>query len=196
VRDRVQSWSAILAGAAVVALLGWVTLGRQRGRDEPEAVATSAADASAVTARANADGSAPSGSGAGALALAPIESGDSGLSLIDTITGDAGALPSGAPRSVKLGVVLVQFVGAEGAPAGARTKAAAMKLALEVARQGKADWKAAVRAGDSGSSEDIGRIPRGVLDNATEVAVFSLATGEISEPLETPRGFWVVKRNE
>jgi hypothetical protein len=182
----------------VVALLAWVTLGRQHGRDEPEAgaVATSAADASAVTVSANADGGAPSGSGAGALALAPTETGDGGLSLIDALLGDSGALPSDAPRSVKLGVVLVQFAGAEGAPASARTKADARKLAVEVARQGKSDWKAAVRAGDSGSSEDIGRIPRGVLDNATEIAVFSLKAGEISEPLETPRGFWVVKRNE
>jgi parvulin-like peptidyl-prolyl isomerase len=72
----------------------------------------------------------------------------------------------------------------------------ARKHALELAEQGKVDWKAAVRAGDTGSSEDIGRIPRGVLDHALEVAVFSLAAGDISEPLETPRGYWVVKRAE
>jgi parvulin-like peptidyl-prolyl isomerase len=53
-----------------------------------------------------------------------------------------------------------------------------------------------VKAGDSGSSEDIGRIPRGVLEHPTEVAVFSLSAGEISEPLETPRGYWIVKRLE
>jgi hypothetical protein len=192
VRDRVQSWSSILAGAAVVALLGWVTLGRQRVRDEPAPVATSAADASAVTVSANADGSAPSDSGAGA----PTESGDGGLSLSDALLDDAGAMPSGAPSIIHLGVVLVQFVGAEGAPANARTKADALKLALTVAEQGKSDWKAAVRAGDSGSSEDIGRIPRGVLEHGTEIAVFSLKAGEISEPLVTPRGYWVVRRTE
>ena len=53
-----------------------------------------------------------------------------------------------------------------------------------------------MKAGDSGSSEDIGRIPRGVLDRATELAVFSLEKDALSEPLETPRGYWVVKRIE
>ena len=53
-----------------------------------------------------------------------------------------------------------------------------------------------MKAGDSGSSEDIGRIPRGVLEKSTELAVFSLAAGDVSEPLETLRGYWVVKRLE
>jgi hypothetical protein len=195
VRDRIQSWSSILVGAAVVALIGWITL-EQLGHPRVRAVldaGLSAADAAA--AMASADASAPSGSGT-ALALAPVESGDGGLSLFDTLIADSGAMPSGAPRSVKVGVVLVQFVGAEGAPASARTMADAKRRALELAEQGKSDWKAAVRAGDSGSSEDIGRIPRGVLEHTTEIAVFSLAAGAISEPLETARGFWVVKRLE
>jgi parvulin-like peptidyl-prolyl isomerase len=97
---------------------------------------------------------------------------------------------------VKLGVVLVQFAGAEGATSGARAKPDAFKRAQELAEQARTDWKATVKAGDTGSSEDIGRMPRGVLDRATEVAVFSLGAGDISEPLETPRGYWVVKRLE
>lgn len=55
---------------------------------------------------------------------------------------------------------------------------------------------AAVKGGDSGSAEDIGRIPRGVLERTTEAVVFSLDKDGVREPLETPRGYWVVKRFE
>ena len=44
-----------------------------------------------------------------------------------------------------------------------------------------------MKEGDNGSAEDIGRMPRGVLDARTEVAVFSLSAGDVSEVLETPR---------
>ncbi|MEA2746298.1 MAG: hypothetical protein QOI41_441, partial [Myxococcales bacterium] len=107
-----------------------------------------------------------------------------------------GAMPSGGPRSVRLGVVLVQFAGAEGASSSARAKPDALKHALELADQAKTDWKGAVKAGDVGSSDDIGRIPRGVLDQHTELVVFSLEKDAISEPLETPKGYWIVRRVE
>jgi hypothetical protein len=67
---------------------------------------------------------------------------------------------------------------------------------MELGERAKTDWKGAVKAGDVGSSEDIGRIPRGVLDRTTELSVFSLEKDAISEPLETPRGYWIVKRVE
>jgi len=105
-------------------------------------------------------------------------------------------MPTGAPRAVRLGVVLVQFAGAEGASSSARAKPDALKHAVELAEQARTDWKAAVKAGDTGSSEDIGRIPRGVLDPHTEVVVFSLEKDGISDPLETPKGYWIVRRVE
>ena len=129
--------------------------------------------------------------------MAALDSnGDGGLSLFNTLLSDSGAMPSGAPRAVKVGVVLVQFAGAEGASSSARAKPEAYKHAQGLAEQARADWTAAVKAGDAGSAVDIGRIPRGVLDRTTEVAVFSLGAGDISEPLETPRGYWIVKRLE
>ncbi len=127
-----------------------------------------------------------------------IESGDSGSLLMAPIW-DAGGLdtmPSGAPRSVHLGVVLIQYQGAEGASSSARNKKDALAAAEKVAELAKTDFKKAVKDGDSGSGEDIGRIPRGVLDPRTEVAVFSLGASEIAGPLETPRGYWIVKRLE
>ena len=194
-KDRIQRWASLLFGAAVVVLVGWLTfdqLSRPRLRAEADAgAAPVAADASAPVASTTA---APD---AGPSPMTALDTGgDGGLSLFNTLLGDAGAMPSGAPRSLKLGVVLVQFAGAEGASSSARAKPDALKHAQELAERARTDWKAAVKAGDPGSSEDIGRIPRGVLERPTELAVFSLAAGDVSEPLETPRGYWVVKRLE
>jgi len=201
VKDSIQSWASILLGAAVVVLVGWLT-SEQLSRTHVHAEWTEAGvDAGAsVVATAVSDagsGTGTTGSGAAANVAALDSTGDGGFSLTG-LSGllDAGAMPSGAPRSVRLGVVLVQFAGAEGAPSSARAKPDALKHAVELAEKAKGDWKAAVKAGDSGSSEDIGRIPRGVLDRATELAVFSLDKDALSEPLETPRGYWVVKRIE
>ena len=200
-KDSIQSWASILLGAAVVVLVGWLT-SEQLSRTHVHAEWTEAGvDAGAsVVATAVSDagsGTGTTGSGAAANVAALDSTGDGGFSLTG-LSGllDAGAMPSGAPRSVRLGVVLVQFAGAEGAPSSARAKPDALKHAVELAEKAKGDWKAAVKAGDSGSSEDIGRIPRGVLDRATELAVFSLDKDALSEPLETPRGYWVVKRIE
>jgi hypothetical protein len=216
VNDRIQSWASILLGAAVVVLVGWLTMDqmeRSHIRREPDGGSASSGASSASSAStADIANGAASANPVASLGLggsaAPVDSaGGSALGAIDTDGGfalgslnsllsDGGALPSGAPRTVRLGVVLVQYVGAEGASRSARAKPDALAHAQELATQAHADWRAAVKAGDSGSSEDIGRIPRGVLDAHTEVAVFSLAKDEISEPLETPRGYWIVKRVE
>jgi PPIC-type PPIASE domain len=198
VRDRIQSWASLLLGAAVVVLVGWLTydqMSRPRLRAESDGGTVADADASTPSAAVAGDGGGTSASTSTAM-TALDSNADGGLSLFNTILGDSGAMPSGAPRTVKLGVVLVQFAGAEGAASSARAKPEALKHALELAEQARADWKGAVKAGDPGSSDDIGRIPRGVLERPTEVAVFSLSAGDISEPLETPRGYWIVKRLE
>jgi hypothetical protein len=143
-------------------------------------------------------GTGTTGGGATANLGALDTNGDGGFGLggLGSLLDAGAAMPTGAPRTVRIGVVLVQYAGAEGAPSSARAKADALKHAMELAEQARGDWKAAVKAGDSGSSEDIGRIPRGVLDRTTELAVFSLDKDSLSEPLDTPRGYWVVKRIE
>jgi hypothetical protein len=196
VKDRIQSWASLLLGAAVVVLLGMLTYDQMsrtpRARAAELDAGAEASSASAISGEAGAPATTTDGG-----AIGPLDTSvDGGLSLLSTMLGDSGAMPSGAPRSVRVGVVLVQFAGAEGASSSARAKPDALKHARELAEQGRADWKATVNEGDSGSAEDIGRIPRGVLEQPTEVAVFSLATGDVSEPLETPRGYWVVKRLE
>ena len=198
-RDRIQSWASIVLGAAVVVLVGWLTF-EQMSRTHVHAERSEAgidAGGGVIAAADAGTGTGTSGGGAAANMAALDTSGDGGFALggLGSLL-DAGGMPSGAPRTVRLGVVLVQYAGAEGAPSSARAKPDALKHAAELAEQAKGDWKAAVKAGDSGSSEDIGRIPRGVLDRTTELVVFSLDKDALSDPLDTPRGYWVVKRIE
>ncbi len=184
-RERIERWASILVGAAVVLLVVWITYaeserhGKARAHADVDAAAASVASAAATTTSS-------------AVTSAPIADLDAGF----TITlGDASiTLPTGAPRTVHIGVVLVQFQGAEGASSNARSKKDALAHAEELRAEAQADFKKAVRDGDSGSADDIGRIPRGVLDPSTEVPVFSLAAGEVSAVLDTPKGFWIVKR--
>jgi hypothetical protein len=136
-------------------------------------------------------------SDAGAVALTeagPLLVAD--LAAFDDILSDAstGPLPSTAPRQIHMGVVLLTFAGAQGAPSSARSKADAHDLATRLAGDAKTDFHSAVQRGDSGSADDVGRIPRGTLEPQTEYAVFTLPAGGVSDVIETPRGFWIVKR--
>lgn len=115
---------------------------------------------------------------------------------------DAGAseggreLPPGSPKQVRFGVVLVQYRGAQGAPAGMRSKDDALALARTLAEQAKTDFHGAVAKGDPGSTDDAGRMPRGMLEPETEYVLFTLDKGGTSDPIDTPRGYWIVRRSE
>jgi parvulin-like peptidyl-prolyl isomerase len=120
------------------------------------------------------------------------------------LSGEAApALPADAPKSVVFGVVLVTYRGAQGppgaarVPATARSREAALEMAKQLAELAKTDFKAAVGKGDKpGSMDNAGRIPRGVLEPAPEYVLFSLPKGGVSEPVDTPRGYWIVQRIE
>jgi hypothetical protein len=125
--------------------------------------------------------------------LAALLAQDSGLGA----EGDASSgLPNSAPKSVRFGVILIQYRGAQGASPTARTKGEALSLANSIAEAAKADFRAAVSKGDPGSTDDAGRMPRGVLEPTTEYTLFTLNRGTVSDPIDTPRGFWIVKRTE
>jgi hypothetical protein len=108
----------------------------------------------------------------------------------------ASLLPSGSPKMVRFGVILVQYRGAQGAPPTSRSKDDAIALARSIAEAARTDFRGQVIRGDSGSMEDAGRIPRGVLEPAAEYALFTLSAGGVSDPIDTPRGYWIVKRIE
>jgi hypothetical protein len=116
-------------------------------------------------------------------------------------SGDGGSLTlgAGAPRGVRFGVILVGYDGVEtlnGERAPKRSKADAKTLADRLDEDARTDFHGAVERGDSGSSDDVGRVPRGVLDPTTEYALFSLPVGGVSAVVDTPRGFWIAKRLE
>lgn len=104
-------------------------------------------------------------------------------------------LPDGAPKTVTFGVILVGYRGAEGAPESALPKPAALDRAKALLAEAGTNFAAAAAKGDAGSTADAGRLPRGVLEPAVEYALFTLQPGGVSaEPIDTPRGYWIVKR--
>jgi len=105
------------------------------------------------------------------------------------------ALRPDAPQRVKLGVALFRYEGTEAPPKSTRSKADALSLAQKATLKAKDDFEAAVQMGDPGSSDNLGWIGRDILEPAVEFAVFSTEMGQVaSAPIDTPRGFWVVKR--
>jgi hypothetical protein len=107
------------------------------------------------------------------------------------------ALGRGAPAHVRFGVILVTYEGAEGAPEkGARHRAEALSIATHLVEDARGNFHGAVERGDNGSSDDVGAVTRGVLEPGSEAVLFALPVGEVSGVIDTPRGFWIVKRLE
>lgn len=130
-------------------------------------------------------------------AIEPVASSDepAELKLDPAATEELSTLPPGAPKSIEFGVILVTYVGAQQAPDGARSREQARSLAEKLLEEARVDFKAAVKQGDRGSVPSAGRLPRGVLEPRVEHALFSLEKGAlVSEPIDTPRGFWIAKR--
>lgn len=196
--DPIQRRATIAFGLGIIGVVGWLTF-EQGSRPIPHASAgerDASAEAATDASPGDASGTATVGVDGGIAEDAGVASEGLEAGAMPSLFGlpEAGGLPSSAPRTVKLGVILVHFAGAEGAPATARSKAAAQALAEKLAGEAKADFSHTLGQGDPGSSSDIGRIPRGVLDPRTEGVVFALSGGEVSDAIETPRGFWIVKR--
>jgi hypothetical protein len=116
-------------------------------------------------------------------------------------------LPPGAPRQVRFGVVLVSYAGAQpsvtsaltegrGPRPSTRSKADARSLASKLAATAEQEFHAAVQQGDAGSADDVGRVKLGILEPAPEYVLFTLKVGGVGGPVDTPRGYWIVKRLE
>ncbi len=107
------------------------------------------------------------------------------------------ALSESAPRTVEFGVVMIAYAGAESAPKNARSKADALR-ARQKARgpTPRPISKAPCKRGDNGSADNLGAMQRGVLEPAPEYVLFSLPVGGVSDVVDTPRGFWIVRRIE
>ncbi len=183
----------LLAGAiALVALKGGPPKAQLAAADAGADSEAGASDG-AVTTAATSDPDAGTPGAEDAGEPEPSGASDAGT-LID---GEAPPPLAGeAPKSVVFGVIVVTYKGAQLAPPTAPSKEQALALARQLAEEAKTDFKAAVQKGDKVSLENAGRIPRGVLEPATEFELFSLAKGAVSGPIDTPRGFWIMQRIE
>lgn len=125
-------------------------------------------------------------------ALAYAGPSDAGFLLPDGATPPP--LASTAPKSVHFGLVVVRYRGAQLAPAAAPPRAEALAHANALHDLAQRDFAAAVKAGDLGSALDVGGVRRGDLEPALQYVLFSLPKGGISEVVDAPRGFWIMRR--
>jgi hypothetical protein len=189
-----ERWLTIVLGLAVTALV--VVIGVKSAPPLPQAASAGggAGDASADALAADA------GVFDGGVAADSVDASSPFILLsdqaVDTPREGGAALPQGSPRQVRFGVVLVQYDGAQGASAKARSKKDALELAERLATDAKSDFHSAVQHGDSGSAEDLGFVHRGLLEPAAEQVLFTLPVGAVSDPVDTPRGYWITKRLE
>ncbi|MGH7295722.1 MAG: peptidylprolyl isomerase [Polyangiaceae bacterium] len=203
-----QRWVTTLVGLAVVVLAVWLVAHNFR---PPQAIGhdphpVPSASASAVDAGSAAATGAPAATDAGS---GPLLLSD----LLDERRMDAGAggtmldgtpvppLPLTVPRQVRFGVVLVSYAGAQPSAGGGsrpstRSKPDALALAQKLLGTAEQDFHAAVQQGDGGSTDDVGHVKLGVLEPAPEYVLFTLAPGAVGGPVDTPRGYWIVKRLE
>jgi hypothetical protein len=106
-------------------------------------------------------------------------------------------LPNSAPQEVSFGVVQFMYQGSQFAGSDARTKEQARQRAEAVLELAARDFAAAVSKGDRGSTADAGRIPRGVLESPIEYVLFTLNKHTVHPVvIDTPRGYWIVRRND
>jgi len=177
---------------AIVGLLMALLLGLfvvKGGRlNKPAAAEVTTKIAPPVTAKAQVEAPA-----ALPAASAPAPVGSALAALLGS--GEVPALPDGAPKQVSFGVVLFSYTGTQGAAAQAPSKAVALERAQAALTQATTDFAVAVKLGDSGSVANAGRISRGILEPSLEYVLFTLKKGEVfPEPLDTPRGYWILRR--
>lgn len=121
-------------------------------------------------------------------------------------SGSAGAPSDVAnmPQAIAAQHVLVAYKGAKAAPKGvARSKADAKKLAGEIAAKARdgADFSELARTySDDPSGKErqgsLGKFTRDKMVQPFSDVAFALEVSQISDPVETPFGFHVIKRNQ
>lgn len=203
VRGRMKRRSpaviAILVGLGLGAL-SWIQSERDAARQHAEAQARDAAFAAAQAAKDEEEkdvGEAEDNSDPALTDVPGAERPQPSARRFDALPDGSPvpALPDDAPSRVKVGLSIFRYRGAQAPPASERSRDAALELARQAAGKANEDFDAAVKMGDQGSDSNVGWMKRGILEPAVEYAVFTLKKGQVTErPIDTPRGFWVVKR--
>jgi parvulin-like peptidyl-prolyl isomerase len=195
-----QRTTSVTVGLLFVAAIAAAAVLGLRPKRDPE---PTSAPKSSASARSSAS-AAPSSSAAPTAAPADLAAGaGAGDGLVTEgfenfpDGGKVPELPASAPARVGFGAVIFTYRGAQSASPDARSKEEAKKKAAETIELAQKDFAAAVAKGDKGSTTDAGRLPRGVIEPPIEYVLFTLEKGKVHpEPIDTPKGYWVVRRNE
>ena len=126
------------------------------------------------------------------------------LSATATATAAIGSVETSPPETIIAQHVLVTYRGAKRAPKGVtRTKVEAKARAQEVVskvRAGTAFEDIVKTYSDDQGSVDrmgsLGKFHKGDMDPAFSAAAFALKVGDVSDAVETPFGFHVIKRTQ
>jgi hypothetical protein len=189
-----RSTAALLGLGFLAALTGVILVSHDSPKAGPAkarptvSAAPSAKQAVSTSASASVDAGAPDDSGS-----APFTEG------FETFAdgGKVPELPNSAPMQLSFGVVQFTYQGAQFADSNARSKEQSRQKAEATLELAKQDFAAAVSKGDRGSTTDAGRIPRGVLEAPIEYVLFTLDKRTVHpKVIDTPRGYWIVRRND
>jgi hypothetical protein len=190
-----RSTAALLGLGFLAALTGVILVSHDSPKAGPaKAKSAASASASAMPA-ASASASASVDAGAAPDDAGPVPFTEGFETFADG--GKVPELPSSAPQQVGFGVVQFTYQGAQFAGSDARPKEQARQKAEATLELAKHDFAAAVSKGDRGSTADAGRIPRGVLEPPVEYVLFTLDKRTVhAAVIDTPRGYWIVRRND
>lgn len=191
-RQRTIGIGALFLILAAVAV-AWMRIPRDQPTPVPAPSASAVVAATASVVAAPTTSAAPASEAASDGAVAE-DTASEGFDILPDGR-KAPPLPNSAPQEVTFGVIVFGYQGAQFAAPGARTKEQAKQKAIAAIAEAKHDFSAAVAKGDHGSTSNAGKMPRGMLEAAAEYTLFSLSKGEVAaEPVDTPRGYWVLRR--
>ena len=198
--QNMQRTTSVTVGLLAVAALAAALVLGLRPKRAPEPTSPPKPSVAASSGSVSAPPSASAVPKAGAPAADATEGAEAGVTDGFETFPDGGKvpeLPASAPARVGFGAVIFAYRGAQGAASDARSKEEAKKRATEALELAQKDFAAAVAKGDRGSTTDAGRLPRGVIEPPIEYVLFMLEKGKVHpEPIDTPKGYWVVRRNE
>lgn len=117
-------------------------------------------------------------------------------------TGGAAPDPASGDRELSAAHILIMYEGSERAPAEiTRSKEEALEVATSVAKQAQApgaDFAMLARVYSNGPSApkggDLGIFPASQMIPQFSAAVLRLQIGEVSDPVETPFGYHIIRR--
>jgi len=190
-----RSTAALLGLGFLAALTGVILVSHDSPKTSPDKAKPAPSASASAKPAASASASASASIDAGAPDDAGIASFTEGFETFPD-GGKVPELPNSAPQEVGFGVVQFTYQGAQFSGSDSRSKELARQKAEAALELAKHDFAAAVSKGDRGSTADAGRIPRGVLEPPIEYVLFMLDKGTVHPTLiDTPRGYWIVRRN-